>query len=283
VKIGSIRVFKKHESAPADALAQKLASWAKDKGIDCVGTSEGELECAADPDLLVVLGGDGTFLSAVRWLGGRQIPLLGVNLGSLGFLTEITTGELFTALEKLLNGEGLVESRMTLHGTVERDGRVVSKFSVLNDVVFNKGALARISEIEVSVDGLFLTTYRADGLVISSPTGSTAYSLSAGGAIVHPSLSSILLSPICPHAMTNRPIVLCDTSVLEVKLREKNGELFVTLDGQVGIELEAGDVVKVSRGVSDVLMIRSPSMDYYSLLRSKLLWGDRKSRRGTGD
>lgn len=282
MEIKTILVFKKKGSRRADALASEMESWAKGRGIKILAAS-GQNGCrySPSPDLLVVLGGDGTFLSAVRHIGGLEIPVLGVNLGALGFLTEIAAGELFTTLDVLLAGKGVVEKRMTLKGEIVRGGQVMESFNVLNDVVFSKGALARISELEVWADGLFLTLYRADGLIVSTPTGSTAYSLSAGGPIVHPTLPAIVLSPICPHAMSHRPIILGPGSMVEVRLKEMNGEVFVTLDGQWGVALEQNDVVRVFRSPSSVLIVRAPDRDYFSLLRSKLMWGD--SHRPEGE
>ncbi|TLN18296.1 NAD(+) kinase [bacterium] len=280
MKIETILIFKKRASRRADFLADKIASWATGKGIKtslASGDAHGREKMA---DLLVVLGGDGTFLSAVRYLGGMEIPVMGVNLGALGFLTEIAVEEIFQALEGLIRDEGLVEKRMTLAGEIIRGGEVIERFTVLNDVVFSKGALARISELGVWVDGLFLTLYRADGLIISTPTGSTAYSLSAGGPIVHPALPAIVLSPICPHAMSHRPIILGPQSVVEVRLKEMNGEVVVTLDGQSGLALEQNDMVRVHRSASSVLLVRAPGRDYFSLLRTKLMWGDRLRTEG---
>jgi NAD+ kinase len=268
-----ILVIKKRAAPIAVHAMERVEAWAKPLGIEVVdgdGPSSGE-GVSQDTDLVVVLGGDGTFLAAVRNLDGREIPMLGVNLGALGFLTEISLEELEGELDAFRRGELQLERRLMLGGTVEPSGRT---FTVLNDVVVNKGALARISELEVFVDGRYLASYRADGLIIATPTGSTAYSLSAGGPIVSPDLTSILIAPICPHGMTHRPIIIGGDSVVEIRLCEKNGEVYVTLDGQEGIELHEGDRVVVRRSPSDALMACSPSRDYFSVLRSKLNWAE---------
>jgi NAD+ kinase len=274
-----ILVIKKRAAPIADHAMERVEAWASPHGIEVVdgdgpehGQGHDEREAATpDVDLVVVLGGDGTFLAAVRNLDGREVPMLGVNLGALGFLTEISLEELEEALDAFRRGGLGLERRLMLAGTVEPSGRT---FAVLNDVVVNKGALARISELEVFVDGRYLASYRADGLIIATPTGSTAYNLSAGGPIVSPGLKSILIAPICPHAMTHRPIIIDSQSEVEIRLCEKNGEVYVTLDGQEGIELHEGDRVVVRRSASDAVMACSPSRDYFSVLRSKLKWAE---------
>ncbi len=257
----------------------RIEVWAKPHGVEVVdGDDPGSSpdsgpgpsvdgHCPVDADLVVVLGGDGTFLAAVRHLGGRETPMLGVNLGALGFLTEVALEELEEALDAFRRGELKYERRLMLSCSVKPGGRT---FTVLNDVVVNKGALARISELEVWVNGRYLANYRADGLIIATPTGSTAYTLSAGGPIVSPDLTSILIAPICPHAMTHRPIIIGGDAEVEIRLCQKNGEVYVTLDGQEGIELQEGNRVVVRRSPSDALLACSPSRDYFSVLRSKL-------------
>ncbi len=267
-----LSVFRKRSSPEADRAAEDLRRWARARGIRVL--EDGRFGRAPEPaDLVVVLGGDGTLLAAVRALGGREIPILGVNIGFLGFLTEIPVAELFSTLERIREEGWTVDPRTTLEGEVVRQGRVVQRFRVLNDVVFNKGALARISDLEVRVDGAYLTNYRGDGLIVATPTGSTAYSLSAGGPIVQPQVPALVLSPICPHTLTQRPILLPDTCRVEVRLASKNGEVFLTLDGQEGMELDEGDRVRVVRGESRVLLVRSAERDYYRVVRTKLMWG----------
>lgn len=267
-----LSVFRKRSSPEADRAAEDLRRWARARGVRVL--EDGRFGRAPEPaDLVVVLGGDGTLLAAVRALGGREIPILGVNIGFLGFLTEIPVAELFSTLERIREEGWTVDPRTTLEGEVVRQGRVVQRFRVLNDVVFNKGALARISDLEVRVDGAYLTNYRGDGLIVATPTGSTAYSLSAGGPIVQPQVPALVLSPICPHTLTQRPILLPDTCRVEVRLASKNGEVFLTLDGQEGMELDEGDRVRVVRGASRVLLVRSAERDYYRVVRTKLMWG----------
>jgi len=273
----SIALFRKKTTPQADEVARELARWARARGLEVL--DEDELvrrvvdgRCA-EVNLLVVLGGDGTFLSAVRALDGCEVPILGVNLGHLGFLTEISQDELHPTLQRFLEGKTALEPRTALACTVGRAGGETEEFHVLNDVVLNKGALARISEFEVRVDGHYLTTYRGDGLIVATPTGSTAYSLSAGGPIVCPDLPAMLLSPICPHTLTQRPILLRDSSEVEIRLLSKNGEVFLTLDGQEGFELEQGAVVRVHKSERRALLVRSLFRDHYQVLRTKLMWG----------
>lgn len=270
MKIERILMVKKRASPLADRTGRGMCAWASERAIAVV---EDGMDPNAPPDLVVVLGGDGTFLSAVRMLGGMEIPVLGVNLGSLGFLTEIALEELYDSLEDALAGRLHVERRMTLSADHLRDGRVLSSHTVLNDVVLNKGAMARISEIYVTVGGSYLTTYKADGVIVSTPTGSTAYSMSAGGSIVAPGVSALLVTPVCPHAMTQRPIILPPDEEVILNVMRKNGDIYLTLDGQISLELSEGDSVRVKRCGNSVLMVCSRSRDYFSVLRSKLLWG----------
>lgn len=272
-----IALFRKKTTPRADQVALELGAWARARGLQVLDEDELHRKVAqgrgSEVDLLVVLGGDGTFLAAVRALGGSEVPVLGVNLGHLGFLTEIAQEELHPTLELFLEGKTALEPRTALACTVRRACGETAQYHVLNDVVVNKGALARISDFEVQVDGHYLTTYRSDGLILATPTGSTAYSLSAGGPIVAPDLPALLLSPICPHTLTHRPILLRDSSQVEVRLLSKNGEVFLTLDGQEGFELEQGDVVRVHKSGRRVLLVRSLYRDHFQVLRTKLMWG----------
>ena len=232
-------------------------------------------EVAAQTDLVIVLGGDGTLLNVAGIAHPHEVPILGVNLGSLGFLTETTMEDLYPTLEKVLDRKCEIENRMLLNASVLRDGKNIEDFNVLNDIVINKGALARILNLKVFVDDQYMTSYRADGLIIASPTGSTAYSLSAGGPIIHPSMHALVLSPICPFALTNRPIVVPDTAVIKVQLTTRNADedVRITLDGQTGYSIKSGDILEAKKANIPVKLIQAPGKNYYQLLRKKLHWG----------
>jgi NAD+ kinase len=279
-RIGIIAKGNKPEAIP---VVKELVGWLKDRKVECFVDSAiakavshpalDKQEMAGAVEMVVVLGGDGTLLAAARALQKKQVPILGVNLGGLGFLTEITLAELYPMLEAILRGEYKTDERMLLEARVWRKEKVVDTFQVLNDVVINKGALARIIELETSVDQAYLTTFRSDGLVISTPTGSTGYSLSAGGPIVYPSLQSIIITPICPHTMTNRPIIVPKEATINVTLCSADQEVFLTLDGQVGFKMELRDRVEIKKGEGFVKLIKSPSRSYFEVLRQKLMWG----------
>lgn len=230
-------------------------------------------EIPARADLIIVLGGDGTLLSVARITHPYNVPVLAVNLGSLGFLTEITLPDLYEVLDKVLTGQFDFEPRMLLNACLWRDGEKVGEFHVLNDVVINKGALARIVNLEVRVNNQYMTSYRADGLIISTPTGSTAYSLSAGGPIIHPSMNALALSPICPFTLTNRSIVIPDQSLIQVELATENENVRVTLDGQESCDMVHGDALEVKKTQTTIKLIQAPGKNYYQTLRKKLHWG----------
>jgi NAD+ kinase len=232
-------------------------------------------ELAGAAEMLVVLGGDGTLLSVARLIKGRDVPILGVNLGGMGFLAEVTIEEMFPVLEQVLAGNYGIDRRMMLRAQVLRQGSCITEESLLNDVVVNKSALARILTLEVAVDGRYLTTFQADGLILSTPTGSTAYSLAAGGPIIYPTLASILLTPICPHTLTNRPIILPVGSTVEVTLRSDERDAYVTLDGQIGFPFLKNDVARIQQSDYVVPLIKSPFKAYFQVLRTKLKWGER--------
>lgn len=270
----------------AQVVLQELLPWLRKLGkevvldrdtADLAGEAEG-IEKAAIPasaDLLIVLGGDGTLLSVARLVGSREVPILGVNLGGLGFLTEVTLEELYPTLQAVLEGDFKVSRRITLLASVRREGERIAEYTVFNDAVINKAALARIVNLETYVDGEYVATFRADGLIISTPTGSTAYSLSAGGPIVYPSLDVLILTPICPHMLTNRPLVIPGDVTVEVLLASGQEDVYLTLDGQEGLPLRHRDVVEVQRSGRIITLIKSPKKNYYELLRSKLKWGER--------
>ena len=239
--------------------------------VSCRVASIGEV--AAGADVLVVLGGDGTLLAASH-LVDRPVPVLGVNFGSLGFLTEITMPELYPTLEGVLRGEYRFEERRMLHARVQQRDTADTTGDVLNDVVVTKAALSRIIEFDVAIDGLFVSAFRADGLIVSSPTGSTAYNLAAGGPILHPTLDAVVLTPICPHMLSNRPLVVSDRSSIEVRLRAgRESDAHLTLDGQRGFPLRGGDVVTVTRSSRTIRLVKA-QRDYFEVLRTKLKWGE---------
>jgi len=232
-------------------------------------------ELGSRSDLLIVLGGDGTLLSATRALNGRKVPILAVNLGGLGFLTSVTREELYPVLETVLAGKHQISERMMLVARTLRDSKKVEEQVALNDAVINKAALARMLDFDVYVDGAQVGRYRADGLIVATPTGSTAYSLAAGGPIVHPHLDAFVITPICPHMLTNRPLVIPDTACVEVDIAAAEEPVYLTLDGQIGFQLQSRDRVKIERAADRVAFVQSPGKSYFEVLRSKLRWAER--------
>lgn len=231
-------------------------------------------DVAAHADMLLVLGGDGTMLNAARLVEERGIPILGINMGGLGFLTEVSVDQLYPMLEKVLAHDYHLEERLMLKARIERHGEHVAQATVLNDVVVSKGTLARMIEIQISIDGHFVTRLRGDGLIISTPTGSTAYSLSAGGPIINPSVQALILTPICPHTLTHRPLLIPSNVALEVALTGKDEGAMTTFDGQVGVAMTQGDTVAIKASDHLTKLIRFPDRTYYDVLRRKLKWGD---------
>ncbi len=282
-----IGIITKTTSPHADEVMGKLVPWLTGRGVkvrmqeDYRGLADGDSiavprEHVPDGvDMVLVLGGDGTLLSAARLLEGTNQPILGINLGSLGFLTELGLDEIFEALERVLEGEYTIESRVRLEASLHRAGEQIGHYQVLNDVVINKGALARIIDLETFVDGHKVTNYQADGLIISTPTGSTAYSLAAGGPIIEPTLDVFMISPICPHTLTNRPLVIPGGSRVELCLLSDSGAVFLTLDGQEGTRLKQGDCVRVRVSDQKVNLIRTGVRNFYDVLSAKLYWGHR--------
>lgn len=232
-------------------------------------------ELADKIDLLLVLGGDGTLLAAARALRGHSIPILGVNLGALGFLTSVTLDELYPVLEQVIVGNYRTSDRMTLQATISRDGQVTSPQLALNDAVVNKSAMARMLDFDVYVDKNHVGRYRADGLIVATPTGSTAYSLAAGGPIVHPDLDVLVITPICPHMLTNRPLVVPGTSEVGVDFSAADEPVYLTLDGQTGTQIGLNHRVTVTKSASKVRLVRPRDKTYFEILRSKLRWGER--------
>lgn len=287
----SVGIIFKQKFEPAKRECERLTNWFIERGITVYSEEmasprahlsrclEEETTIPETVDLVVVLGGDGTLLGAARKVGHYGLPILGINLGGLGFLTEIPVEMLYQDMEKVINGEISVEPRLMLQARVLRNGEEKCRFTVLNDVVINKGALARIIDLRVSVDNHFLTTFRADGLIVSTPTGSTGYNLSAGGPILYPDLEALILTPICPFTLTHRPIIVPDTSVIDVQMGENSEEVVLTFDGQVGFDLVDNDRVVISKSEKKLKLIKSPDQDYYDILRTKLKWGEHAYNR----
>jgi NAD+ kinase len=232
-------------------------------------------DMAGKVDLLIVLGGDGTLLAAARALHGHLIPILAVNLGGLGFLTSVTLDELYPVLESVLAGKHRTTDRMMLDAKIVHHNKPAVVQCALNDAVANKSALARMLDFDVAVDGTHVGRYHADGLIVATPTGSTAYSLAAGGPIIHPALDAFVITPICPHMLTNRPLVVPDTARVELDFVEVGEQGFLTLDGQIGFQLEPKDRVVITKSASKVQFVNPPRLTYYEILRSKLRWGER--------
>jgi NAD+ kinase len=231
-------------------------------------------QVADQSDLLLVLGGDGTLLAAARVAAPRGIPILPINMGSLGFLTSFTVDELYPALEETLAGRSSVSERVMLQVELLRNGSPIDQQHVLNDAVINKSSLARMIELELYIDGDFVCRYRSDGLVVATPTGSTAYSLSAGGPILHPAVQAFVITPICPHTLSDRPVVIQDFSCIEVRLDSNAESAFVTLDGQKGVPIAEHDRIRITRSPQCLKLIQPPKKSYFEILRNKLKWGE---------
>jgi len=291
----TIGIIYKRSFELARQEAQKLENWLKAKGLAVFSeeVSGGEnlnshqdtpSSFPKDMDALVVLGGDGTLLGAARTVGQYGIPILGVNIGALGFLTEIPLKRLYPAVEMMLQGQLEVESRLMLETRVLRDKSEICRFLVLNDVVINKGALARIIDLDVHINEQFLTTFRSDGLIISTPTGSTAYNLSAGGPILYPTLTNFVVTPICPFSLTNRPIILPDSDTVSIGMgKESEEKVSLTFDGQVGFDFSYGDRVVINKSKNKIKLIKSPDQTYFEILRAKLMWGGATYNQKHGD
>lgn len=285
--INTVGICSKPNSAKASAIAPKLIEWLRAQGITIRADEETGAYAAAPLDvmprdvvpegcdLIVVLGGDGTLLSAARAIGRREIPLFPVNVGGLGFLTAIGVGEIFPELERAFRGEHRIERRKFLSTQVLREGRVVAKYEALNDAVLAKSSLARIIDLDTFVDDQFVCAYKADGLIVATPTGSTAYSLSAGGPIIYPSVPAICLTPICPHMLTMRPVLVPETSVIKALSRGPDESVYLTIDGQVGNPIREGDAVICRSSETSLLLISPPKLRYFDVLRQKLKWGER--------
>jgi NAD+ kinase len=282
-------IVKPHQPDALETLC-RLTSWLGEHGITLVGPTEVEREtiehrtgCTIDVvleselaeqvDLMLVLGGDGTMIATSRMIGDVQVPVIGVNYGGLGYLAEFPLEELFPALESILAGQYQVQQRLMLTVELWRGEELVTRNRVLNDVVVNKSALARIIEIEAYLNEQFVNLFRADGLIVATPTGSTAYNLSAGGPIIYPSMNAVVITPICPFTLSNRPIVVPDDSMIEVRLVTEKEEVALTLDGQVGVPLKAGDRAVIRKSKTAFNLVQPPNRNYFEVLRNKLKWG----------
>lgn len=289
LELKKIGVFVGPQKPEALAVVRDLQVWCEARGIElksrvvqatseelqCLPLSEVQGELDEGLDLLVTLGGDGTMIGAARFVGKRQVPVLGVNFGFLGYLTEFTLNDLFGALEGALNGNFFLDRRMLLDVELAVDGQVIPTHRALNDAVVSSAAAVRMIEVECFINGMFVNGFRADGMIVATPTGSTAYSLSAGGSIVHPSMSAILLTPICPHTLSNRPVVVSGDSVVELVFPRADEELMLTIDGQVLIPLQRENRVTLLRSQTTFDLIRPTNRNYFEVLRSKLKWGTR--------
>jgi len=283
-KVGIVSKPKKLEIAE---IVPPLLTWLREREIEvCIDKETGaiiknsqsclsrnELACAVD--LLIVLGGDGTLLAIARALRGKPVPILAVNLGGLGFLTVITQEELYPTLESVLKGEHHCERRVQLAGALIRADEVIASFLALNDAVLNKGAISRILDFELRVDGRFVSSYKSDGLIVSTPTGSTAYSLAAGGPITMPSVGAFIVTPICAHTLTHRPLVVPDTANIEIVVTTQREAAYLTVDGQVGLAAHSEDRVQLRKAGSYVELVQSADKDYFRILQQKLKWGER--------
>lgn len=288
-EINCVGIVVKPKDEAARQTACELAEWLEKRGIALVGKPHEEAErvdsaqCGIDPteverfkvdaDLIVVLGGDGTMISTARLTGKRETLVLGINYGSLGYLTEFRIEEMYSALESILAGDYGIDSRVMLDVEHLRGGERLASGRVLNDVVINKAVLARIIEIEVDLNDQFVNSFRADGLIVSTPTGSTAYNLSAGGPIVYPTMNAVVLTPICPFTLTNRPIVMPDNAAINLHLKNESDGVVLTLDGQVGYSMQVGDTVSIRKSETNFNLVQPSNRNYFDVLRNKLKWG----------
>jgi NAD+ kinase len=285
--IQRIGIISKPRKSEVRDIVPHLLEWLKERRVEaCIDKETGAIletngrgltrnEMPAQVDLIVVLGGDGTLLATARALNRRPVPILAVNLGGLGFLTVITREELYPTLEQVLAGNYQSERRVQIEGEIVRADEALSSFLALNDVVLNKGAIARILDFDVLVDGQFVSSYKSDGLIVSTPTGSTAYSLAAGGPVIAPTVGAFIVTPICAHTLTNRPLVLPDSVTVEVVLKTEHESAYLTVDGQMGIAARSDDIVRIRKSGSYVELIQPKQKNYFEILRQKLKWGER--------
>jgi NAD+ kinase len=270
------------EDAEACKKADELEKWLVEQGHRIVRKTsrapqrnlpeKGDHNAPEDLFCVFVLGGDGTLLSAVRWIGDRQIPVLGIKFGEVGFLAETSSDNLGSVVANIMDQPFTTSERMRLKVSVFREGRPIHSENVLNDIVINKGVLARLAYLKTFIDDKHLTDYRADGLIISTPTGSTAYSLAAGGPIMHPFVPGILIAPICPFTLTNRPLIVPDSVTIKIRLGEKASDIHLTFDGQLGFKIDERDTITVTKSPYPVNLITLPDQEYFDVLKAKLRW-----------
>jgi NAD+ kinase len=276
-RITSVGIVVKPSHAEARSTAGQLSAWLAERGVrtcdEPFEAGQPLSNAALEADLIVVLGGDGTMISTARMAGGSDVLVLGINYGSLGYLTEFRIEEMFPALEAIIAGQYELDPREMLEVEQIRGGKAIASGRVLNDVVINKAALARIIESEVRLNGLYVNSFRSDGLVVATPTGSTAYNLSAGGPIIFPSMNAIVLTPICPFTLTNRPIVIPDNAEIEIELKHENEGVVISLDGQTGYSMIAGDIVRIRKSAAAFNLVQPTNRNYFDVLRDKLKWG----------
>ncbi len=260
----------------AKKKSQEFEAWLKQKQVDVIKkeyTFPDPQESAPEDLMCVfVLGGDGTFLSAARWIDGQDTPIIGVKFGDVGFLAAATEENLYPVAEAILEGRFTTEERMRLKVTVIREEEEIACEHVLNDIVINKGTLARLAHMDTFINGHALTTYKSDGLIVATPTGSTAYSLAAGGPIIHPEVRGIIMTPICPFTLTNRPLIVPDTASIKIRLAKKTMDIMLTFDGQEGLEIDERDTILVEKGDHPIKMITIPDQHYFDVLKAKLRW-----------
>jgi NAD+ kinase len=284
--IKTVGIISKPGVPAAVELVPKLLGWLSGHGIAFrydhetaiyAGTRDGMRrdEVPEGADLIIVLGGDGTLLSAARVIGEREVPLFPVNLGGLGFLTAITMDEIYPNLERAFRGEHRIGKRKLLYAELLRAEKSIANWEALNDVVITKSAIARMIDLDTHIDQMFVCRYKADGLIVATPTGSTAYSLSAGGPIIFPSVGAICLTPICPHMLTNRPVIVPETSTIRITCQAEDDSAFLTIDGQIGEPLQKGDQIICRSSTHTLMLIRPPRMLFFDVLREKLKWGER--------
>jgi NAD+ kinase len=284
--ISTVGIVAKPRSELAARIVPQVVGWLAERGVGVRLDPESagyahrhsdlrRSEVPQGTQLVIVLGGDGTLLSAARAVGDSGIPLFAVNLGGLGFLTAITVDDIYPQLERALHGDLRIERRRTLHCELWREGRLLYEYDALNDMVLTKAEIARMIDLEVQIDGHFVCVYKADGLIVATPTGSTAYSLSAGGPIVFPTVAALTITPICPHTLTHRPVVLDDESTIQVINRSGDQSTYLTIDGQVGELLKGDDYVLCRRSRHSISLIQPPNLMFFDVLRKKLKWGGR--------